>query len=76
MEVCHAGVCNVCILTLPRSCPCGKTKYNLPCTEETPTCPDTCDKLLECGKHYCVLKCHKGKCGTVRINRQTNKHLV
>lgn len=64
MEICHAGVCNACELSLPRTCPCGKTKYNLPCTEETPTCPDTCGKLLECGEHFCVLKCHKGRCGT------------
>lgn len=62
-EVCHAGKCDSCILNKPRSCPCGKTTYQLPCTEDTPTCPDTCDKLLECGIHRCSQRCHKDKCG-------------
>ncbi|XP_030765606.1 NF-X1-type zinc finger protein NFXL1 isoform X2 [Sitophilus oryzae] len=62
-NVCHAGVCDTCPLTKPRTCPCGKTKYQLPCTESTPTCPDTCGKLLECGIHTCNFRCHKDKCG-------------
>ncbi|CAG9761630.1 unnamed protein product [Ceutorhynchus assimilis] len=62
-EVCHAGVCDSCPLTRPRSCPCTKTVYNLPCTEETPTCGSTCDKILECGLHTCNYRCHKDKCG-------------
>ncbi|XP_076265116.1 NF-X1-type zinc finger protein NFXL1 [Rhynchophorus ferrugineus] len=62
-DVCHAGVCNTCLLALPRTCPCGKTNYQLPCTEDVPTCPDTCEKLLECGVHTCNYRCHKDKCG-------------
>lgn len=62
-EVCHAGVCDSCPLSRPRTCPCGKTKYQLPCTEDIPTCPDTCEKLLECGIHPCHFRCHKDKCG-------------
>lgn len=61
-DICHAGECNVCLLSLPRTCPCGKTKHLLPCTTEVPTCVDTCEKLLECGQHYCALKCHKNNC--------------
>ncbi|XP_060521136.1 NF-X1-type zinc finger protein NFXL1 [Cylas formicarius] len=62
-EVCHGGVCESCALSKPRTCPCGKEKYILPCTDETPTCKDTCGKLLECGIHFCNQRCHKEKCG-------------
>ena len=37
----------------------------LPCTSEVATCGDTCGKLLECGIHECVERCHKSSCGTV-----------
>ncbi|CAH0546976.1 unnamed protein product [Brassicogethes aeneus] len=67
-EVCHAGVCDVCEFTKQRSCPCGKSKYQLPCTEETPTCKDTCEKILDCGAHTCNQRCHKDKCGTCLEN--------
>ncbi|XP_066250881.1 NF-X1-type zinc finger protein NFXL1 [Euwallacea similis] len=62
-EICHAGVCDSCPLSKPRTCPCGKTNYLLPCTDETPTCGSTCDKLLECKLHTCNYRCHKDKCG-------------
>ncbi|XP_050511644.1 NF-X1-type zinc finger protein NFXL1 [Diabrotica virgifera virgifera] len=62
-EICHEGVCDMCPLAKLRTCPCGKTTYQLPCTQETPTCPDTCDKVLDCGIHGCNLKCHREKCG-------------
>ncbi|XP_018334873.1 NF-X1-type zinc finger protein NFXL1 [Agrilus planipennis] len=61
---CHIlGDCEECILTKPRTCPCGKASFVLPCTEETPCCGDTCGKLLECGVHICNQRCHKDKCG-------------
>lgn len=63
--VCHEGSCGDCPLSLERTCPCGKKKVVLPCTEEVHTCNDTCDKLLECGVHRCSQKCHKEKCGSV-----------
>lgn len=52
-------------MTKTRTCSCGKTNYQLPCTEDTPTCGDTCGKVLECGVHICPQRCHKDKCGTV-----------
>jgi NF-X1-type zinc finger protein NFXL1 len=60
---CHEGECNPCPMTKSRLCPCGKSKYQLPCTEETPTCQDTCDKLLTCNLHRCNQRCHKDECG-------------
>ncbi|XP_033118413.1 NF-X1-type zinc finger protein NFXL1-like [Anneissia japonica] len=64
-EVCHEGKCKGCPRAENRSCPCGKTKYQLPCTEDVPTCGDTCNKLLECGLHQCTNRCHTGPCENV-----------
>ena len=60
--ICHAGDCPPCPLSLDRFCPCGKTSIRLSCTEATPTCGDTCGKLLSCGAHHCVERCHRGNC--------------
>nr|XP_057924345.1 NF-X1-type zinc finger protein NFXL1 [Doryrhamphus excisus]XP_057924346.1 NF-X1-type zinc finger protein NFXL1 [Doryrhamphus excisus] len=64
--VCHDGLCPPCPRSLSRSCPCGKTKWTLPCTEEVSLCGDTCDRLLTCGKHTCTMRCHRGNCDTCR----------
>lgn len=69
LKVCHPGNCGRCELSEVRTCPCGKTTYELPCTEDTPTCDDTCGKLLECGQHICNQKCHKDKCGSVSCEK-------
>ncbi|XP_037901244.1 NF-X1-type zinc finger protein NFXL1 [Glossina fuscipes] len=61
-KVCHSGDCGECPLSLPRSCPCGKTKKVGPCTEIIDTCGDTCQKILACGQHTCTQRCHKGNC--------------
>ena len=50
--VCHEGPCPPCPLSQLRSCPCGKSRHQLPCTEATPTCFDTCGKVLACGKTF------------------------
>ncbi|XP_028973610.1 NF-X1-type zinc finger protein NFXL1 [Esox lucius] len=65
-RVCHSGVCGVCPRSGNRACPCGKSKCSLPCTEDVPTCGDTCDKLMECGLHTCSMRCHRGPCETCR----------
>lgn len=55
----------MCPRTLPRHCPCGKSVFTLPCTEDVPTCGDTCGRVLDCGIHRCSQRCHKDKCGAV-----------
>ncbi|XP_069833688.1 NF-X1-type zinc finger protein NFXL1 isoform X1 [Dendropsophus ebraccatus] len=65
-QVCHAGPCGQCPRQGNRLCPCGKTKYTLPCTEDVSTCGDSCDKVLECGMHKCSQRCHRGPCETCR----------
>ena len=66
-KVCHSGECGMCPRAGRRTCPCEKTVFDLPCTEDVPTCPDTCGKLLSCDLHTCTQRCHIGPCGTVRI---------
>ncbi|XP_041358190.1 NF-X1-type zinc finger protein NFXL1-like [Gigantopelta aegis] len=61
--LCHTGKCGACPRSGKRSCPCGKTEYSLPCTEDIPTCGDTCGKVLACGRHACTQRCHLGSCG-------------
>ncbi|RVE60906.1 hypothetical protein OJAV_G00186070 [Oryzias javanicus] len=65
-QVCHDGACPPCPRSLSRSCPCGKTRSSLPCTEEVPPCGDTCDRPLSCQKHTCSMRCHRGSCETCR----------
>nr|XP_060634470.1 NF-X1-type zinc finger protein NFXL1 [Anolis sagrei ordinatus] len=65
-EVCHGGPCGECPRSGKRSCPCGKSKFSLPCTEDVPTCGDSCDKVLECGIHRCSQRCHRGPCEICR----------
>lgn len=61
-SVCHKGPCSACPRSGPRECPCGKSKWELPCTEDVGPCGDTCDKLLACGIHHCSQRCHLGSC--------------
>jgi NF-X1-type zinc finger protein NFXL1 len=62
---CHKpGDCNKCPLESNRTCPCGKMKYAISCKQQqVPTCGDTCGKLLDCGAHYCNMRCHTERCG-------------
>uniref|UniRef100_A0A3B4F7X3 Nuclear transcription factor, X-box binding like 1 n=1 Tax=Pundamilia nyererei TaxID=303518 RepID=A0A3B4F7X3_9CICH len=65
-EVCCDGDCPPCPRSISRTCPCGKTKSSLPCTEEVQPCGDTCDRRLACLKHTCSMRCHRGSCETCR----------
>ncbi|XP_067117921.1 NF-X1-type zinc finger protein NFXL1 [Osmerus mordax] len=66
-RACHQGPCGACPRSGARSCPCGKTKCSLPCTEDVAPCGDTCDRQLDCGgSHTCSLRCHRGPCETCR----------
>ncbi|XP_064870368.1 NF-X1-type zinc finger protein NFXL1-like [Oncorhynchus nerka] len=70
--MCHSGLCGACPRSGNRACPCGKSKSSLPCTEDVPTCGDTCDKVMECGLHTCSMRCHRGACETCR--QEVEKH--
>lgn len=68
---CHPGTCGECTLQpkFVTTCACGKlplslifTKERTLCTDPIPTCPNLCEKMLECGFHKCSQKCHIGAC--------------
>ncbi|KAK6172951.1 hypothetical protein SNE40_016503 [Patella caerulea] len=61
-KVCHGQDCGPCPRLGLRTCPCGKTELELPCTEDILPCGDTCEKLLSCGQHKCLERCHTGNC--------------
>jgi len=63
-ESCHSGKCGDCPRSGKRNCPCGKTLSTQPCTEDVPTCEDTCLLPLGCGIHQCAKRCHYGPCDT------------
>ncbi|XP_061440006.1 NF-X1-type zinc finger protein NFXL1 isoform X1 [Rhineura floridana] len=65
-QICHGGPCGECPRSGKRCCPCGKSKFSLPCTEDVPTCGDSCDKVLDCGIHKCSQRCHRGPCEICR----------
>ncbi|CAF1291687.1 unnamed protein product [Rotaria sordida] len=66
-RICHKNECGLCPRQGIRTCPCGKTKYeNLSCSEDVPTCGDTCDRKLDCGLHRCLHRCHTGYCESCR----------
>uniref|UniRef100_A0A4X2KRY0 Nuclear transcription factor, X-box binding like 1 n=1 Tax=Vombatus ursinus TaxID=29139 RepID=A0A4X2KRY0_VOMUR len=71
-QVCHPLACGECPRSGKRFCPCQKSKFFLPCTEDVPTCGDSCDKVLECGIHRCSQRCHRGPCEICR--QEVEKH--
>ena len=46
--------------------------FDLPCTEEAPTCLETCGRMRECGRHRCMEHCHVGPCSTVCLHNLTD----
>ena len=62
-QFCHpVDECLPCPRTFSRNCPCGRTKYTLPCLEDAPRCENICDLFLTCNVHKCTELCHFGPC--------------
>ncbi|CAG8623772.1 8831_t:CDS:10, partial [Acaulospora morrowiae] len=66
-QLCHPGPCdrNCYAMGPVQNCFCGRQKLQLLCINTDysgRSCGSTCEKLLECGKHYCEQKCHDGVC--------------
>lgn len=62
-RICHEDDCGPC----EQTCPCGKNR--VACTGKVnkkggKPCEDTCERLLDCGQHWCQQKCHLGSCGS------------
>jgi len=50
--------------------------FDLPCTEDAPTCLETCGRVRQCGRHRCMEHCHVGPCSTVYMPVITDLWLV
>eukprot|EP01138_Halocafeteria_seosinensis_P003070 gb/GECG01003138.1/.p1 GENE.gb/GECG01003138.1/~~gb/GECG01003138.1/.p1 ORF type:complete len:860 (+),score=20.55 gb/GECG01003138.1/:1-2580(+) len=61
MQLCHAGPCPPCVITVDATCFCGKQRTRKRCGAHRFSCYETCNKELECG-HQCTRVCHPGEC--------------
>lgn len=69
-QLCHPGPCPPCPVTITRYCPCGKTSSRVRCSQYSvlPSCDKSCDKMLDCGLHKCILICHEGACSSCDVS--------
>ncbi|KAL5817832.1 hypothetical protein ACOSQ3_026210 [Xanthoceras sorbifolium] len=59
-EVCHAGDCPGCLVTVTQKCRCGSTSRTVECYKtsyEKFTCDKPCGKKKNCGRHRCSERC-------------------
>ncbi|NXK69785.1 NFX1 protein, partial [Sylvietta virens] len=69
-QVCHAGKCSPCQLTVQQVCYCGSNFKEVLCgsKEESSdgfgsfSCQNICGKKLNCGRHSCKQVCHPQPC--------------
>ncbi|XP_043545901.1 transcriptional repressor NF-X1 isoform X1 [Chiloscyllium plagiosum] len=69
-QVCHAGKCQPCQLTVQQGCYCGVTFREVLCGTDKEaydgtgyfTCQKQCDRKLDCGNHTCLQLCHPSAC--------------
>jgi len=70
VAMCHSGPCAPCSETIQQHCYCTRVSEARPCgsgTHDTVTgghfsCPNPCNKALDCGHHTCSSTCHPGQC--------------
>ncbi|KAK1277617.1 NF-X1-type zinc finger protein NFXL1 [Acorus gramineus] len=73
-RTCHVGPCEPCGVSMTASCFCGKSSEVIVCGEMVMkgevvegsgvfSCEAVCGRVLSCGNHSCVEKCHPGPCG-------------
>lgn len=63
-QICHAGDCLPCMLTVSISCRCGRNSFSTIChqgKEELPQCMRVCKANLNCGRHECGERCCSGE---------------
>lgn len=59
-EMCHAGICPPCMVTVAQKCRCGLTSRTVECyrtREEIFTCDKPCGRKKNCGRHRCSERC-------------------
>ncbi|XP_057979684.1 NF-X1-type zinc finger protein NFXL2 [Malania oleifera] len=63
-ETCHESLCPPCRERGIYRCRCGKREEERQCCERDFRCETPCERVLECGKHFCSKGCHSGGCGS------------
>uniref|UniRef100_UPI00398F0B0A transcriptional repressor NF-X1 isoform X3 n=1 Tax=Pristiophorus japonicus TaxID=55135 RepID=UPI00398F0B0A len=69
-QVCHAGKCQPCPLTVQQACYCGAIFREVLCGTDKEeydgigyfSCQKPCDRKLNCGNHNCLQLCHPSAC--------------
>ncbi|NXY36004.1 NFX1 protein, partial [Pomatorhinus ruficollis] len=69
-QVCHAGKCSPCQLTVQQVCYCGSNLKEVLCGSKEEfsdgfgsfSCQNICGKKLNCGRHNCKQICHPQPC--------------
>ncbi|NXX28956.1 NFX1 protein, partial [Nicator chloris] len=69
-QVCHAGKCSPCQLTVQQVCYCGSNYKEVLCGSKEEffdgfgsfSCQNICGKKLNCGRHNCKQVCHPQPC--------------
>ncbi|NXM04250.1 NFX1 protein, partial [Tyrannus savana] len=69
-QVCHAGKCSPCQLTVQQVCYCGSNFKEILCGSKEEfsdgfgsfSCQNICGKKLNCGRHNCKQVCHPQPC--------------
>ncbi|NXN41228.1 NFX1 protein, partial [Rhinoptilus africanus] len=69
-QVCHAGKCSPCQLTVQQVCYCGSNFKEVLCGTKEEfsdgfgnfSCQNICGKKLNCGRHNCTQVCHPQPC--------------
>ena len=59
-EICHAGQCRPCLMSVQIGCRCGRIQSSTICHqghEEPPQCMRACKATLNCGRHECGERC-------------------
>lgn len=82
---CHDGSCETCEQILTIDCNCGKEQIEKKCLDiysikrknqtYSYSCEEICGRLLDCGNHYCMEKCHPSgtckSCNLLSLNIKT-----
>uniref|UniRef100_A0A4W3JUM6 Nuclear transcription factor, X-box binding 1 n=1 Tax=Callorhinchus milii TaxID=7868 RepID=A0A4W3JUM6_CALMI len=69
-QVCHAGKCQPCLLTVQQDCYCRSSSREVLCGTDNEaynntgyfSCQKPCSRMLNCGNHNCLQLCHSSQC--------------
>ncbi len=78
-QLCHEGACNPCEVVVSAKCFCGRQQEGMLCGQLDPpgemdwsmgvfSCELDCGRVLPCGQHHCLEKCHPGSCGECMLS--------